>query len=403
MASNRRQSSSGRFGRQSAPGASSRERRAPSQGRSSRYAAPAPGSSRPASPRSGLGSLPQIDGTNVPRRASSRPSRPSQSSPLVGASRSASRGPSSTPEPYQVIPGGRSPARRGASSELSSVRIGDIGARDARRRPGSRSPQAPAKKPRRWPFVVAVLLVVLVAAGALAYAVASRSSALSVEEIKVTGVEHLTASEMSALINIPEGTTLLQADVAAIERRLTADAWIQSAHVSVEFPNTLVVDVVERQISAVVEVPSGANQAVRQWAIAKDGVWLMPIPDQNSEAGQAISPKVYEDAQAALHIVDVPYGVQPEIGAQCADGNVQNALDIVSGMTTDLASQVKVVSATDPESTTLLLDNGIEIAFGAATNIRDKERVCLQLMKEHEGSIAYINVRSVERPTWRAL
>lgn len=367
------------------------------------FGAPGQRPPRSGSSRQGLGSLPQIDGTNVPRRTQAGPARGVSPSPLVGASRSASRGPSSTPQTYQVIPGGRSSSRRAPSPELSSVRIGDIGASDARRPSRTRPARTQERKARRWPIVVAIVLVAIVVAGALAYAIASRSSALSVEEIKVTGVEHLTSSEMSALINIPEGTTLLQADVSAIERRLTSDAWIQSARVTLEFPNTLVVTVVERQISAVVEVPSGTNQAVRQWAIAKDGVWLMPIPDQNSEAGQAINPKVYEDAQAALHIVDVPYGLQPEIGAQCADENVQNALDIVSGMTTGLAEQVRVVSATDPESTTLLLESGIEIAFGSATDIRDKERVCLQLIKEHEGSIAYINVRSVERPTWRAL
>ena len=102
-----------------------------------------------------------------------------------------------------------------------------------------------------------------------------------------------------------------------------------------------------------------------------------------------------------LHITDVPYGVTPEIGAWCTDENVNNALSIVDGMTTDLAGRVKAVSATDAESTLLTLDNGIEIAFGTADNIRDKERVCLEIMEQHP-SVVYINVRVVDRPTWRA-
>ena len=33
----------------------------------------------------------------------------------------------------------------------------------------------------------------------------------------------------------------------------------------------------------------------------------------------------------------------------------------------------------------------------------DKERVCLELMREHPGKIAYINVRTVNKPIWRAV
>ena len=93
----------------------------------------------------------------------------------------------------------------------------------------------------------------------------------------------------------------------------------------------------------------------------------------------------------------------PEIGEVCTDSNVNNALAIVSGMTTELADSVVRVSATDAESTILTLDNGVEIAFGAAEDIREKERVCLALLEEHEGNIAYINVRTVSSPTWRSL
>ena len=104
-----------------------------------------------------------------------------------------------------------------------------------------------------------------------------------------------------------------------------------------------------------------------------------------------------------LHITDVPYGTRPEVGAYCSDANVNNALAIVDGMTTELAGQVKKVAATETESTTLTLESGVEIVFGTAENIRDKERVCLEIMKEHPDGLAYINVRVVDRPTWRAL
>ena len=72
-------------------------------------------------------------------------------------------------------------------------------------------------------------------------------------------------------------------------------------------------------------------------------------------------------------------------------------------MTTDLANHVETVSAAGPAETTLLLDSGVEIAFGKAENIRDKERVILQILEENPDSVAYINVRLVETPTWRSI
>ena len=112
---------------------------------------------------------------------------------------------------------------------------------------------------------------------------------------------------------------------------------------------------------------------------------------------------MYEDADNALEITDIPYGSKPEAGSYCNNANVENALGVIDGMTTELASQVKSVAAASSESTTLTLQNGIEIAFGSSKDIRDKERVCLQLMAEHEGKISYINVRVVNKPVWRSL
>ena len=78
-----------------------------------------------------------------------------------------------------------------------------------------------------------------------------------------------------------------------------------------------------------------------------------------------------------------------------------NALSIINGLTTDLADNVKTVTATDEESTQLTLKNNVEIAFGTADNVREKERICNQIMEERP-SVVYINVRVPDRPTWRA-
>ncbi len=255
---------------------------------------------------------------------------------------------------------------------------------------------------RRWTvrlIVIAVLIALVIGGGIFLYA----SPVFQVKHVTIKGADHLTEQEMMALSEIPEDTTLLRVDDAKIIQNCLRDAWIKDVQVNRVFPDTLELVVTERTINATVAVPTGSSAVTRVWAISSDGVWLMPIPDKESPAAATVAPKIYEDAEAVLQIVDVPYGTQAEIGTQCTDANVNNALAIVSGMTTKLADMVVRVSATDAESTILTLDNGVEIAFGAAEDIRDKERVCLSLLEEYDGLIAYINVRSVTSPTWRSL
>ena len=295
------------------------------------------------------------------------------------------------------VSAGRTPRAGGAGApapRMTSVRVGDLDRAD-------RAARAHATY-RRYMVRLAVALCVLAAlfvgAAALYF-----SDAFSIEEVKVEGVEHLTATEMAALANVPSGTTLLRVDTGAIEQNLLRDAWVKSVTIHREFPHALKIVITERTVAAVVEVPTQSATTTQPWAIASDGMWLMAIPDQDSELGQSISQKIYEDAASVLHITDVPYGTSPETGAFCTDENVNNALDIVAGLTTSLADQVVLVKATDAESTKLTLENGVEIAFGAAEDIREKERVCLEIMEQNPGTVAYINVRVADRPTWRSL
>jgi len=248
-------------------------------------------------------------------------------------------------------------------------------------------------------FLIAILVAGLGVGGVALY----NSDVFQIEHVNIVGVEHLTSEEMTLMADVPAGTTLLRVDTETIKARLIQNAWVQDVRVNRVFPDTLEIDVTERSIKAVVEVPAGRGGKVKSWAISEDHIWLMPIPDADSDAAKTTSQKVYEDAESALHITDVPYGTKAEIGAVCTDNNVNNALDILSGMTTDLADRVVSVSAAGPAETTLMLDNGVEIAFGKAEDIRDKERIILKILEDNPDGVAYINVRIVESPTWRSI
>ncbi len=331
------------------------------------------------------------------RRAVSATPRPTAPGRAGGAPRPSARRAGAAPG-TPTARGGRASARPGTPKQVSSVRLGDL---DRVHRQASR--REAAKKNRSAAFKAIVAVIVVVVLGVGTYAGLYFSSAFAIEEVKVTGADHLTNEEMAVLAAVPQGTTLLNVDTAAIENSVVRDSWVADVKVNRLFPNTLEIVVTERKVAAVVEVVADNAKTTQMWAIASDGMWLMEIPAQDSELGQSISPQIYTDAASVLHIKNVPFGLAPEVGTYCTDDNVNNALAILDGLSTDLADQVKTVSATDAASTLLTLENGIEIAFGAAEDIRDKERICLKIMEEHPGKVAYINVRVVDRPTWRAV
>lgn len=249
-------------------------------------------------------------------------------------------------------------------------------------------------------FIVIIGVIVALIAG---WAALYNSPAFSIESVQVNGVEHLTSDEMAQLAAVPSGSTLLRVDTETIASRVKQSSWVEDVKINRVFPSTLEINVTERTVMAIVEMPNKSGTTTKSWAIADDRIWLMPIPDANTEAAQTTSSKIYEDAESVVHIVDLPYGTQAEIGQECSDETVNNALTILQEMTTELADQVTKISAASTAETSLFLENGVEIAFGAAENIRDKERTILKIMEDNPDGVAYINVRIVENPTWRAL
>lgn len=295
-----------------------------------------------------------------------------------------------------AVRGGRNRGKKEAypEPEVISTSVGQL-------RRADRLERAKKKSRRRLIMVVAVIAVVVVVLAG--WAALYNSPAFKIENVEVNGVEHLTSEEMAQLANVPNDTTLLRVDTGTIEARVEQNAWVADAQVVRAFPNTLQINVTERPVFAVVEIPTGATAAVKKWLVAEDHVWLMPVPDESSEAAKTTSAKVYEDEKSVLHIVDVPFGTKAEIGKECVDANVNNALDILSGLTTELSGRVTKVSAAGTAETTLVLDNGVEVAFGKAEDIRDKERVILEILAQNPDNVSYINVRMVNSPTWRSV
>jgi cell division protein FtsQ len=114
-----------------------------------------------------------------------------------------------------------------------------------------------------WPATVAALLFL---ASASAYAAAlgghfsklgsaaarlsdgaANSVGLSAHNVSISGLKRATREDILEIVGVEEGGSIVGFDARAARRRLEAQDWIASASILRQFPNTLHVEIVERE------------------------------------------------------------------------------------------------------------------------------------------------------------
>jgi cell division protein FtsQ len=110
-----------------------------------------------------------------------------------------------------------------------------------------RPPEVPARRRRRrWPLGVALLAV---AAGAAVggYLILREEPVFPLEEVVLAGRTRLTPDEALALAGLHRGMNLLDVDLSGAGAALEALAFVRRARLERRFPDTVVIEVVERR------------------------------------------------------------------------------------------------------------------------------------------------------------
>ncbi len=222
--------------------------------------------------------------------------------------------------------------------------------------------------------VAAVVVVVLGCAGLM------RSSLFTVTTVEVVGVERLTEDEVRAVADVPDEATLLRFPADDVRDRLLADPWIADVSVNRDFPDSMVITVVERTPSALLDLGE------QYWVV--------------DAGGYVLEKQSLEETSNLLVVRDVE-DVQPAVGERVEDDELLNALVVLSGLSDELRAQVRTVSAVSVDETALITVDGIEILFGEATDVERKDVVAREILEQQEGLVVFIDVRAVDVPVWR--
>ena len=209
-----------------------------------------------------------------------------------------------------------------------------------------------------------------------------RAPIFVVQSVNVKGVKHLSEADVLRIAAVPQGVTLLRLPSAEITDRLLAEPWIGKARVSRRFPHAVEITVTERVPVAIVD--AGGTSL---WLVDGSGYWL--------------GKRTAETSAAVPTVRDVE-GLSPSAGVQSASKELRNALAVLQGLSPALLAQVRTVSAPTIDRTALILPRGVQVFIGSAADIAKKDEVALKLLTGNK-NVVYVNVRIVNRPTWRGL
>ena len=366
--------------------------------------------------------------------------------------------PAAAPRPMGAP--GKVPASKPVMPKASPKKLSSFAAHPRAEAPASPGPiksllgRIPLPRiPRGIVFGVLGIVAVLV----VAFAVVVNSGLFAATDVWIKGSEHVSKEAAEQLIDLPEGTSLLNVDESAISERLKQNPWVSGVDIERVYPHTLVIKPHERAVAAVVYIASDDIA----WAIGDDGCWIAPVslsqaadaaaapaepaddaaaasdaepaaddPDAAAEgdsdadaagdaAAEAAAAAAAEAAEAArrqssleaarkaaqeagaLLMTDVASGVSPASGKPVESDVVLAGLKYVKDLTPEFLSKVKFMSLPSKEAIAVTLDSGIEIAMGAPDDIKTKERVVTRLL-EQESGVTYIDVRVPGNYTFRS-
>ncbi len=237
---------------------------------------------------------------------------------------------------------------------------------------------------------VVALVCALGLAALVAFFVLRDSAIFSVEDVVVEATAHVSESDISNLLSVTGGTTLLNVDRAQIEEQLKRDPWVASVSVERQFPHTLRLTVTEQDVQAIVVM----NASSIGWYLSGSGSWIEPVKISTAD-GQSVDDAALALARAegVLLITGVPATCDPVAGAEATDDVLLAVKSFQEGFSQDFSSKIVSYEAASADAVSCVLESGVQVSLGAATNISYKEQVAAALIEKYPGQITYINVR----------
>lgn len=188
-----------------------------------------------------------------------------------------------------------------------------------------------------WALIVAAVVAVALIVGVVVWTV----PVFKVSQFEITGNTHVDAAQVQEATGIAPGSNLLRTDARGAAAGVATLPWVSSATVSRQFPDTVVVEVKERDVVA--------------WVNAGDGPHLI-------------------DSQGEEFFIDNPPETAVEVVGNAEPGSpeMESAVHIISALPAELRSQVQFLDAKGPNSFIFRLKDERTVNWGASEDNANK-------------------------------
>ncbi len=210
---------------------------------------------------------------------------------------------------------------------------------------------------QRWRAAFFALMAAAIVAG-VAWALLE-SRLFVVRGVAVTGTHLVTPAEVRSAADVPAGLPLIRVNTGAVTYRVEQIPQVQSAQVSREWPDQVLISVTERTLA--LAVPSGHDFEL----IDKDGVVVESVSEQPLD----------------MPVLDLPPGTQPS--ALRGSPDVYAAAMVVRELPRYLARSLVSVQAPSAGEVTLRLSHGVSIIWGGTDRAAEKAKELAVLMRTH--------------------
>jgi cell division protein FtsQ len=177
------------------------------------------------------------------------------------------------------------------------------------------------------------------------------SGLFAITTVDVEGAAYSRGQGLDAVVDELRGSNVLRVDTEAAERRLEAIPWVDDARVTTDFPHGARIEIRERRPMIAYQATDGRFRVLDRRGRVLDVL-----------AGQPVD-------YLALEVDDGP----PLEAGDLAPAGYRAAAILVSTLTPQMRQRATSVSA-DQNATelSLMLDDAIEVRFGAAEDLQDK-------------------------------
>lgn len=218
---------------------------------------------------------------------------------------------------------------------------------------------------RIWPFVLVGVLVMALLGTAVW--LVWFSSVLTAQQVQITGLKTLSRAQVTEQAAVPMGTPLARQDLTGIADRVADFPQVEHVVVERSWPDTVSIAITERTPVFAVRY---ANLFV---LVDKSGIPYLTVNSQPDDLPLAAASK--DDRASLLEIATVSRELSKK-----------------------LRSQVVTIRADSPYALVLVLDDGVEIAWGTSEQSKLKGEVALALLKQDPKAI---DVSSPHHPAIR--